>query len=455
MLLNLNVIKIRTQFSMRKVLVHGCFDLLHYGHLEYFKKAKSYGEYLVVSVTTDRFVNKGPGRPYFPLELRVKMIEALSIVDEVVVSDYLSAVQIIDQIKPSFYVKGSDYKDKSKDVTGKIYAEEEAVRSWGGEIVFVDEPVYSSSALINKFLAPWNDQQKATIQKINELGGIDEINRLLDKINKELKVVVTGELIWDIYKHVKPEGLSSKSPSISARFQQERSYKGGAWAIQSHVSQFCKSTLLTSGVEHSKTRYISEENSQRLFEVTDIKEEESLPRDWPDHNLCIVADFGHGLFFNKNSINSSEFRALNVQTNSSNYGFNLFTKHSDWDYIVLDQRELRLGFQDRSAPIINLAILTHENIEAPVGVTLGPQGSILINKGKEDLCPAFADKIIDTIGAGDAYFALTSLLVKINAPPEICNFLGNVYAGLKTKIIGNMASPTKAQLIKSCEALLK
>ena len=53
------------------VLVHGVFDLLHIGHIKYFKKAKSYGDILIVSVTSNDYVNKGPNRPYFDEKLRM------------------------------------------------------------------------------------------------------------------------------------------------------------------------------------------------------------------------------------------------------------------------------------------------------------------------------------------------------------------------------------------------
>ena len=47
------------------VMCHGVFDLLHLGHIKHFEKAKSLGDILVVSITADKFVNKGPGRPAF------------------------------------------------------------------------------------------------------------------------------------------------------------------------------------------------------------------------------------------------------------------------------------------------------------------------------------------------------------------------------------------------------
>ena len=95
----------------RVVLCHGVFDVLHLGHIKHFENAKKFGDILVVSVTSDRYVNKGIGRPHFSLEHRMLAISSLSIVDFVVPSDYPTAIKNIELIKPNFYVKGPDYKN--------------------------------------------------------------------------------------------------------------------------------------------------------------------------------------------------------------------------------------------------------------------------------------------------------------------------------------------------------
>ena len=70
-----NLKKIRSKFIGKKiVLCHGVFDLLHVGHINYFKSSKVYGDILVVSVTNDKFVNKGPGRPAFSINNRLKFL---------------------------------------------------------------------------------------------------------------------------------------------------------------------------------------------------------------------------------------------------------------------------------------------------------------------------------------------------------------------------------------------
>lgn len=436
----------------RTVLAHGVFDVLHIGHLRYLKEARRYGERLIVSVTSDRFVNKGPGRPHFPAEVRAEMIRHLCFIDEVVISDYPTAIHMIERFKPDFYVKGPEYKDAAKDVTGGILAEKEAVESYGGKVVFTDTPVCSSSELLNRYLNNWTKSQREIIQEVRSLGGYGAVLKALTKIKEELDVCVIGECIMDIYRYVEPQGVASKHPCLSTRLISESIFGGGAWAIEAHLAEFCRVKLVESGITHKKIRYIDVNTGHRLFEVTDHPRE--LPiKELPPHNLLIVADFGHGLV---NSIPKTDaFLALNVQTNSSNFGFNRFTKHSVFDYLVLDKRELELAYNDRTSDIEELAARAQLDTPGRVAVTAGSEGSIMIKSGEIIKCSAFADKVIDATGAGDAYFALTSLLVATKADPILTMFLGNVFAGLKTQIVGNKEPVSRASLLKACDALLR
>ena len=76
-----------------------------------------------MSITSDKFVNKGPGRPYFDEKRRIKMVQSLEIVDYVYLNNSLTAENVIEKFKPSFYVKGPDYKNNKQDVTKNIYKE--------------------------------------------------------------------------------------------------------------------------------------------------------------------------------------------------------------------------------------------------------------------------------------------------------------------------------------------
>ena len=120
-------------------LCHGVFDLIHPGHIEHFQAAKRKADILIVSLTADHFVNKGPGRPLFNEEIRAKSLAAFESVDYVWVSNSSTAIETIQLIKPDYYVKGSDYLQESEDITGMIVKERLAVEAYGGSIYFTDE----------------------------------------------------------------------------------------------------------------------------------------------------------------------------------------------------------------------------------------------------------------------------------------------------------------------------
>lgn len=89
------------------VLVNGCFDLLHYGHLLHLEEAKKMGDRLVVSITSDNYVNKGPGRPIFSQNQRAIFLKSLRCVDQVIIVD--SSIEALKKIMPDIFVKGADY----------------------------------------------------------------------------------------------------------------------------------------------------------------------------------------------------------------------------------------------------------------------------------------------------------------------------------------------------------
>ena len=120
--------------NKKVVLCHGVFDLLHIGHLNHFEEAKKFGEILIVSITDDAFVKKGPNRPVFKSYERSKMICALSYVDYVIINNNFTAENVIKTIKPSVYAKGIDYLNSKNDFTNNINSEIRSVKSVNGVI---------------------------------------------------------------------------------------------------------------------------------------------------------------------------------------------------------------------------------------------------------------------------------------------------------------------------------
>lgn len=126
---------------MKVVLANGVFDIFHVGHLLYLEAAAKMGDKLIVGVTKNEFVNKGPHRPMFDEMERLSIVSAIRCVDSVFLcNDSLEALQ---RVKPDIFVKGKDY-------IGKIEQKhQDYCNQQGIKIAFTDEPIYSATKIIN------------------------------------------------------------------------------------------------------------------------------------------------------------------------------------------------------------------------------------------------------------------------------------------------------------------
>lgn len=129
---------------------HGCFDLMHPGHIKYFQAAKKMGDVLAVTVTPDRYVDKGPGRPVFNENLRAEAIAALECVDYVAINKWPTAEETLRLLRPDIYVKGQEFQNL-EDKTGKIQKEFKVIQEIGAELRFTNEIVFSSTKLLNQY----------------------------------------------------------------------------------------------------------------------------------------------------------------------------------------------------------------------------------------------------------------------------------------------------------------
>src|SRR5438094_7736014 len=114
--------------SKKVVQCHGVFDLLHIGHIKHLEAARKLGDLLVVTITPDRYVNKGPHRPAFPEGLRAEALASLTCVDFVAINEWPTAVEAIQRLRPDFYVKGIVREGGKRDHTDAIQQEENAVK---------------------------------------------------------------------------------------------------------------------------------------------------------------------------------------------------------------------------------------------------------------------------------------------------------------------------------------
>ncbi len=489
---------IREKHTGEKIaLCFGFFDLLNYPTLEYLRSAKKQGDRLVVLIASDAVIRQHSGYSPYSEKQRVAMLTNLEMVDYIVISPYPSAAKAIEQLCPNVYVRLPSYRDPQRDTSGYLRQEEDALKEVGASLVFSEGGITGSKVLLEQFFGAWTSNQAEAIRRVSKTFGLKRLLKALEDLQKT-RVLVVGEPIVDTYVFCDAENISSKSPSISARYLHEENYPGGSLAIARHLNALgCPVTLLiTHGGEpyfqemlHSsldpkihieeqiipnmptprKTRFVVPFKNQRLFELTHLRADQ-----WehfnPDpfcqrmlklsraHDVVMMADFGHGLFEGRvlqTTQHFSSFVATNVQTNSGNLGFNPFTKHQKYNYLSMDERECRLAVHDRLTPIRELAQKTVKTkIKKPAAITLGQAGSLYFDrKQKEHFCPVFFREVVDTIGAGDAYFTITALLAKQNVPGEIIPFIGNCYAGLKTRILGNKEAVSKEDLINTLKVM--
>src|SRR6185312_315264 len=195
--------------GLKVALCHGVFDVVHLGHIRHIQAARREGDVVIVTITADRHVNKGPGRPVFAENMRAEMLATLSTVDWVGISQSPSAEQIIEIIRPDIYVKGSDYANSEDDVTGKINAERDAVERHGGRLTFTREVTFSSSSLVNQYFDIYDPPLRDYLKKVRDGGGASRLLGLIDKI-QDMHVVLVGDTIIDEYQYVSALGKSSK-----------------------------------------------------------------------------------------------------------------------------------------------------------------------------------------------------------------------------------------------------
>lgn len=271
---------------------------------------------------------------------------------------------------------------------------------------------------------------------------------------KDSKILFIGETIMDEYRFVSPMSKPSKENILAVRFRQAELYEGGVLAACKHADSFCQVSKITMGNEIRKVRYVEENYGRKLFEEQQIQEgipKELLPVDVLDRfDVLVVTDFGHCMMSSEmvNQVCSSgKFLAVATQTNAHNAGFNLITKYPQADYICIDEPEARLAAADRDSTIETVIRKLAKDRCSKFIVTHGRHGAYGLQDGRFFHAPAFTNRVVDTMGAGDAFFAITALMARAGNIEDLL-LIGNAAGALKTQIVGHRKSVTKTDLIE-------
>ena len=234
--------KLRLKFKKKKIgLCHGAFDILHHGHLLHLKDAKNNVDILVVSITADRYIKKGPNQPFNSENLRAQFLLELKCVDYVYIDKNINALSVIKNLKPNFYIKGKDYKEV--DITGNLNRELSELKKHKGKHLFSSTELMSSTKILNSFYLK-NSEVNNYIKQISNKKDITSLIQKGFDYLSNLEVNVIGEPIIDKYIFCGILGVTSKDPAISAIIEREQAIEGGVISIAKIIARFVKKVNL-------------------------------------------------------------------------------------------------------------------------------------------------------------------------------------------------------------------
>ena len=472
----------------RIVQCHGCFDIVHPGHIRHLQFARSLGDILLVSVSSDAHVNKGINRPLIPDDLRAGSLAALECVDWVYINPHPTAVDLLEQTRPDIYVKGREY-ERNRDP--RFLAERETVHRHGGRIVFSsDDIVFSSTALIGQL----ESQDAFNSEKVRHLRdrhglGANAMHHILGGM-RGLKFVVAGDYILDRYHFCDATGVAGEAPMMSLRALDTRSFDGGAAVIALHLAGLgAHPTLITAladdpdagearlrlaeaGVElHTparrdetirKRRYLVDQN--KLFKVdegraapldsqTEAAVAERILAAAEGADGVIFADFGYGLITAGllDRIMPELRRKVNIiAADVSGQQSNLL-RFREVDLLCPTEREIRQTLHDFTtglgAVVSNLLTTTRARRAI---ITLGKQGLVTFEPPAGDLSqrllseyiPALSSHAIDPLGCGDALLATAAAALAAGASLPAAAFLGSLAGAAEVQLLGNQPLTT-------------
>lgn len=480
-------------------LCHGTFDLLHIGHIRHLEHAEREADVLFVTITADEHVNKGPGRPVFNDHLRAEHLAALASVKYVAINHQATSVNIINLVKPNVYVKGNDYKDNGEDLTGNIVLEKQAVESHGGKIVYTDDLTFSSSKLLNDHFEVFPTETKNYLSNFKRKYSINDVIGSIKSVSN-LNVLVIGDAIVDEYHYTHPLGQTGKYNVLSVKYKDKERFAGGSIAVANHTASFTREVTLFTGLGeiHSheefirskmkqniqpeffyysnsptlvKRRYVDDDNC-KLFEVY-FYEDSPVQKDlndkacqWlekyiQDFDVVIVPDFGNGFITDEMVAVISEkarFLAVNTQLNSGNRGYHVITRYPRADFISLNEPELRIAAHNRHGDLEEIAEEVGDRLDAKyIAITRGKNGIEMFDRDSAHRyqVPALSTKVVDRIGAGDAFLSIAGVLLGGKVDARLAAFVGSAAAALDVQIVCNRESVEAPSLYKYVTTLMK
>ncbi|HAA54119.1 MAG TPA: hypothetical protein DCE42_05155 [Myxococcales bacterium] len=469
-----------------KVVVqcHGCFDIVHPGHIRYLRFAREQGDVLIVSVSGDEVVGKGFDRPYITEDLRMENLAALEFVDYVCVDYHNWAGPVLQQLKPDIYIKGKEY-ETSRD--SRFLREKKLVEEYGGQVIFSSgDVVYSSSFIIqehsNRF-ALQNEKIRFYCRRhgIN-MEHLESMFR--DVVGK--RVLIVGDAILDQYIFCDAASVASEGPILSVAPVDESWFVGGAGLIAKQLSYLGAETTFMSVLTpnhhserlmrdmdragcqvenihvdnrpvHVKARYLVQQS--KVFKVdhglqrplsTQVQDQllQRIEVLLADYDAFVAIDFGYGLF---GSVLAEKMSELSARIGKPYYidvsalGSSSFLRFRQPHLATPTESELRFAFGDKDSGLSHLAVQYYEETQAKgLVITMGDKGVLMFyppEEGEERLkteyLPAFEQVALDPVGAGDVFLSGMLLADVAGAPRTTGLYLGSCLSGLHIRHLGN------------------
>lgn len=468
------------------VLCHGCFDIVHPGHIRHLKFAKEQGNILIVSITPDSCIQKGSSRPYVPQDLRAENLAALEIVDAVTIATGETGVEPIEIIKPDIYVKGNEY---SISTDPRFLQEKELVEKYNGRVAYSSgDVVFSSSEIIR-------DHQFDTAEgvKLNYLCSRYEITRAcMEKIManvSSMRFLIVGEAILDEYKYCEGIGIAQETPVLSISLKHKTQYIGGSGSLALHLASLgADVTFITSvnmDCEGSDvfTRKINDAgislvniqdqnraivfkshyfvNSNQVLEMENglyrplysnlrtriMKQFDKEVKTSP--NCIVLSDFGYGLLSEDlvtGMIKTASAKKILLASDISMTLRTRIEKFYESEILTATEMELRACMHDYENGLsVLISNLYSESKIKEFYLTLADGGALFFKRpaknGQQNMESAHIPNLIphklDTLGRGEAFFAGVLLGRTAEANSVQSMYLGSILASVHSKKIGN------------------
>lgn len=337
---------------------------------------------------------------------------------------------------------------------------------------------------------------------LSDFRGRHPLATVLDRIRDltGLRVLVIGDAIIDEYHFVRPYGMPLKSPVIAAQFLESETHAGGVLAVANHLASFCKSVHLVTGIGAAdsreafirsrlapnivarlvtipnrpttvKRRYLNRFLTQKLFEVSFFDDApppdaieatvaQQLDEVASAYDLVVASDFGHGFVTDHIAAilsARSTFLAVNTQLNSINHGFHVVTRYPHADYACLDELEARMACRDRTGSLASLTGRLRADLgrKTTLTITRGHHGSTTFAAGRAPVdVPILSHDVVDTIGAGDAFFAIAAPCAARGFDPDLIGFLGNVAGAIAVAMLGNQRAVDRDAFVQQVTEIM-